>query len=294
MERCKVEVRKIEVPMLRKRGAQIYHYEPARPEFPLALSNQVQAWPKVSVVIPTLNEAKNLRYVLPYIPGWVYEVIIIDGHSTDDTVNVARDLRPDVVVVKTDKRGKGAALCAGFEAASGDAIVMMDADGSMSPLEIPLYVGALMCGMDYVKGSRFIQGGGTADMTTIRKLGNWGLTTVVCLLFGGGYSDLCYGYNAFWKRSLDTLELDTDGFEIETLMNVRALRAGLKIAEVPSFESYRIYGDSNLSAIRDGWRILMTILRERFSTPKNHVRSHWTWELEKPIFVDKQQRYKAS
>ncbi|HVU09924.1 MAG TPA: glycosyltransferase family 2 protein [Phototrophicaceae bacterium] len=260
----------------------------------MALSSQFQSQPKVSVVIPTLNEAKNLRYVLPYIPDWVYEIIIIDGHSTDDTIKVAHELCSKVVVVKTEKRGKGVALRAGFAAATGDVIIMLDADGSMSPLEIPLYVGALLCGMDYVKGSRFIQGGGTADMTAIRKLGNWVLTTVVCLLFGGGYSDLCYGYNAFWKRTLDALELDGEGFEIETLMNVRALRAGLKIAEVPSFESYRIYGDSNLSAIRDGWRILLTILRERFSTPKNHVRSHWTWELERPgIFAEKQQGYKA-
>ncbi len=248
---------------------------------PFTIAPQYLAEPKVSVVIPTLNEAKNLPFVLPYIPSWVYEVIIVDGHSTDNTVEVARSLRPDVVIVEETKRGKGAALRAGFAAASGDVIVMLDADGSMSPVEISLYVGALMSGADYVKGSRFLQGGGTADMTLIRSFGNWGLTMAVRVLFGGSYSDLCYGYNAFWTRALPALDLEADGFEIETLMNVRALRAGLKISEVPSFESYRVHGESNLRALRDGWRVLKTILRERVTAPKNRISSHWSWQMEK-------------
>jgi glycosyltransferase involved in cell wall biosynthesis len=285
-----VEVRKFEVPKRTKDHTQLDGFQPAAPAVPFA--SELLSAPKVSVVIPTLNEAKNLRYVLPYIPAWVYETIIVDGFSTDNTVEMARSLYSGVIVVNADKRGKGAALRVGFEAAQGDVIIMMDADGSMSPLEIPLYVGALVSGMDYVKGSRFIQGGGSADLTAIRRLGNWGLTFFVRLLFGGGYTDLCYGYNAFWKQTLDAMEPDGDGFEIETMMNIRALRAGLKIAEVPSFESYRIHGESNLHAVRDGWRVLKTILSERFSPPKNHVRSHWTWELEKPgAFVNKQQGY---
>jgi len=278
--------------MRTKEQTQIHEYQPQKTTSPFSM--QFLSALKVSVIIPTLNEAKNLRYVLPYIPDWIYEVIIVDGHSTDNTVEVAQTLYPNVVIVNAEKRGKGAALRAGFAAVTGDVIVMMDADGSMSPLEISLYVGALATGMDYVKGSRFIQGGGTSDMTGIRRLGNWGLTFAVRLLFGGAYTDLCYGYNAFWTRTLDALELDSDGFEIETLMNIRALRAGLKIAEVPSFESDRVYGMSNLSAIRDGWRVLKTILRERFSAPRNHVRSHWTWELEKPdIFSGDHERYKV-
>ena len=283
-----MEITRFEVQARAKDRPLVYDYQQAEP-MPY-YSPQVLAVPKVSIVIPTLNEAKNLRYVLPYIPEWVYEVIIVDGHSTDNTLKVARSLRPDIVIVKATRRGKGIALRAGFEAAKGDVIVMLDADGSMSPLEISLYVGALVTGKDYVKGSRFLQGGGTADMTFFRKLGNWGLTTVVKVLFGGGYSDLCYGYNAFWKRTLEALELDGEGFEIETLMNVRALRAGLKIAEVPSYESFRVHGESNLHAMRDGWRVLKTIFRERFSTPKNHVRSHWSWDIEQSNNLSDKQR----
>jgi glycosyltransferase involved in cell wall biosynthesis len=221
------------------------------------------ALPRVSFVVPTLNEAKNLPWILPRIPDWAHEVIIVDGRSTDDTVAVARRLREDVKVVMELRRGKGAALQAGFAAATGDIIVMLDADGSMLPEEAILFVGALMAGADMAKGSRFLQGAGTDDMSLFRMLGNWGLTLIVRVLYGGLFSDLCYGYMAFWTRHAATLNCDCDGFEIETLINVRALKNRLKIVEVASFEAPRISGESNLRAIPDGWRVLKTILRER-------------------------------
>jgi glycosyltransferase involved in cell wall biosynthesis len=219
--------------------------------------------PKVSVVIPALDEAENLPYVLPRVPGWVHEVLLVDGHSHDDTVGVARRLCPSVRVIAQQGKGKGAALRSGFAAATGDIIVMLDADGSTDPAEIPAFVGALLAGADFAKGSRFLQGGGTRDMPLYRKFGNWGFVSLVRLFFGGSYSDLCYGYNAFWRRVLPVLELDGDGFEIETMMNVRALYGGLRIAEVPSFESLRVYGQGRLRTIPDGWRVLKTIFRER-------------------------------
>ena len=220
----------------------------------------------VSVVIPALNEAENLPHVLPRIPEWVHEVILVDGHSTDRTVAVARELRRDIRIVRQQGRGKGAALRSGFAAARGDIIVMLDADGSTDPTEIPLFVGALLAGADFVKGSRFLQGGGTADMPLHRKLGNWGFAIGVRILFGGIYSDLCYGYNAFWRRVLPHLHLYGDGFEIETIMNVQALRSGLKVVEVPSFEAERIHGEGRLQTLPDGWRVLKTIIRERLRT----------------------------
>jgi len=100
-------------------------------------------------------------------------------------------------------------------------------------------------------------------MEFYRKFGNWGFTVAANLLFGSQYSDLCYGYNAFWSRVLPRLDLDGDGFEIETMMNVRALRAGFKVAEVPSFEAERVHGKSNLRTLPDGWRVLKTIAKER-------------------------------
>jgi len=223
---------------------------------------------RVSVVVPALNEAENLPHVLPLIPHWVHEVILVDGNSVDDTVAVARALLPSIRVVTQQRRGKGAALQSGFASATGDIIVMLDADGSTDPREIPAYIGPLLSGADFAKGSRFLQGGGTADMSLHRRLGNLGFVYMVRIFFGGQYTDLCYGYNAFWKRVLPVLSLSGDGFEIETVMNVRALRAKLKIAEVPSFEAPRVHGEGRLRTFPDGWRVLKAIMRER-STPFN-------------------------
>lgn len=218
--------------------------------------------PTISVVIPAMNEAKNLPHVLPHIPTWVDEIILVDGNSIDDTVAVARELMPDIVVVGQDKPGKGAALMSGFRIAKGEIIVMLDADGSTDPREIPAFIGALLAGADFVKGSRFLQGGGTLDMEWYRRLGNWGFVKLVSLRFGGNFSDLCYGYAAFWRDVLNRMSLDEDiGFEIETSMNVQALLSNLKITEVASTEKSRIHGKSNLRTIHDGWRVLRTIMR---------------------------------
>ena len=217
----------------------------------------------VSVVIPTLNEAANLPHVLAAIPEMVDEVVLVDGHSKDGTIDVARTIRPDVRVVLQDGRGKGNALACGFAAASGDIIVMIDADASNDPREIPQFVAALLAGNDFAKGSRFAPGGASTDITPIRALGNRMLGLAVNLLFGTRYTDLCYGYNAFWRHCLPHMHVTCDGFEVETLMTVRLARARLSVAEVPSVEECRMHGVSKLNAVRDGLRILRMILRER-------------------------------
>ncbi|MER7400418.1 glycosyltransferase family 2 protein [Streptomyces sp. NPDC000151] len=235
------------------------------------VSSHLAIAPPVSVVIPAMNEAENLPYVFKTLPDWIHEVVLVDGNSTDDTVQVARDLWPDVTVVKQRGKGKGDALISGFAACTGEIIVMIDADGSADGAEIVSYVSALVGGADFAKGSRFANGGGTDDMTPIRKLGNRVLTTLVNTKFGARYTDLCYGYNAFWRHCLDEIALDCAGFEVETLMNIRVVKAGLRVQEIPSHEYNRIHGVSNLRAVRDGIRVLKVIMRER-GTRKRAVR----------------------
>jgi glycosyltransferase involved in cell wall biosynthesis len=218
--------------------------------------------PQVSVVIPTLNEAKNLPHVFANLPDGIAEIVVVDGNSTDDTVEIARKLYPDVRIVGQSGRGKGNALAAGFAASRGDVIVMLDADGSANGSEIPRFIDALLAGADLAKGSRFIEGGGSADITPLRRLGNGFLSGLVNLLYGTRYSDLCYGYNAFWADCLPVINVDCDGFEVETLINIRVAKAGLAVTEVPSFEEDRIHGESNLRTFRDGFRVLRTIFRE--------------------------------
>jgi len=216
------------------------------------------------VVIAALDEEESLGYVLPRLPGGLYEVILVDGHSVDRTVEVARELRHDIRIVEQPGRGKGDALRAGFAAARGDIIIAIDADGSTDPVEIPAFVGALLAGADYVKGSRFIPGGGTDDMTLTRKMGNLGLMVLCRVLFGMRFTDLNYGYTGFWMRELSKLDLRSDGFEIETEMNLRATVGRLKVVEVASFEGARVAGVAHLRPLQDGWRVLTEIFRLRF------------------------------
>ncbi|WP_249011368.1 glycosyltransferase family 2 protein [Conexibacter sp. DBS9H8] len=222
--------------------------------------------PTVSVVVPALNEEESIGWVIDNIPGWVSEVVLVDGLSIDGTELVVSDHRPDVVVVHQHARGKGAALRAGFAAASGDIIVMIDADGSTDPREMGRFVDALVDGADFVKGSRNLSGGGSIDFTLLRHLGNLGFVWAANLLFGTRFSDLCYGYCAFWRSDLDRLALTADGFEIEMELICSAIKAGLVIAEVPSMELERRAGESNLNAWKDGKRVLKTLLTER-TTP---------------------------
>jgi len=210
-------------------------------------------------------------------------VILVDGNSTDDTVRVAHHLRPDITVIGQTRQGKGNALACGFATASGDFIVMIDADGSNDPAEIPSFVAALRGGADFAKGSRFLAGGGSSDISLVRRIGNFWLNRIVNLLYGTRYTDLCYGYNAFRRECLDVMNLDVigiegcerggmvwgDGFEVETLINVRIAKAGLRVTEVPSFENLRQFGASNLNAFSDGLRVLRTIRAEYHTSGRN-------------------------
>lgn len=225
--------------------------------------------PTVSLVISALNEAENLPYILPRIPPMVNEVLLVDGHSADDTVSVAKHYRPDVRIIHQDGKGKGNAVRCGIKHASGDIIVTIDADGSMDPEEIPLFVEALCTGFDFVKGSRFMQGGITLDMPLKRRLANKLFVGLVNMMFNASYTDLCYGYNAFKRSSILDVNLSSDGFEIETELNIRARKSGLRITEVASFEKARIHGHAKLNSFRDGYRILRTIFAERFSNNHN-------------------------
>jgi hypothetical protein len=217
---------------------------------------------KASVVVPAINEEKNVGEVLRRLPEGLHEVILVDGNSHDRTVEVAREARPDIRVLTQSGRGKGDALRTGFAAVTGNLIVMLDADGSADPAEIPRFVAALEDGADFAKGSRFLEGGGSADITMVRRLGNRVLSGSANVLQGTHFTDLCYGYNAFWTRCLPFISLDVPGFEVETLINLRMASAGMRIREVPSYEADRLHGESNLNTFRDGWRVLRTIVRE--------------------------------
>lgn len=227
------------------------------------LSRRRTQWPTVTAVVPTLNEADNLRWLLPRLTA-VDEVVIVDGESTDGTVEIARLLRPDAVILVEPPTGKGTAMRTGMAAATSDVLIFLDADGSMDPAEFDAFLALICRGFDFVKGSRYACGGGSDDLTGLRSTGNKWLTRLANMLYRGGWSDLCYGYVAMRRSAVDRLELTSTGFEIETEMCVNAVRAGLRIAEVASHESNRRHGESNLNTFRDGWRVLKTMIKLRF------------------------------
>jgi glycosyltransferase involved in cell wall biosynthesis len=232
--------------------------------------------PRVSIVVAAMNEALNLAVVLPQLPE-AYEVIVVDGGSVDGSVAAARRALPGVISVQQSRRGRGNALAAGFARVTGDIVVVFDADGSADPAEIERFVKALTDGADLAKGSRFAAGGGSVDITPIRRLGNKFLNALFNLGFKTRYTDLCYGYNAFWAEMIPLLDLPDhrlpgqangkmhwgDGFEIETVISCRFAAAGARITEVPSVEKVRLFGASNLHAVSDGLRVLRTLLTER-------------------------------
>jgi glycosyltransferase involved in cell wall biosynthesis len=230
--------------------------------------------PTVSVIVPALNEEQSIGWVMENIPTWVNEVVLVDGLSIDGTELVCTDRRDDVVIVHQRTKGKGAALRAGFAAASSDIIVMIDADGSTDPREIGRYVDALTAGADFVKGSRNLTGGGSTDFTLLRHLGNLAFVHAANLLFRTRFSDLCYGYCAFWAKDLNRLALTADGFEIEMELILSAIKANLSIVEVPSMELPRRFGESNLNAWKDGKRVLKTLITERLSKLSTRLAGH--------------------
>ncbi len=243
--------------------------------------------PVISLIMPTLNNAPTLPSALSRVPGWVDEIILVDGRSTDGSVYVARAVRPDVKVVIEARSSASAILRTGFQAARGDIIILCRADGSMDPAESAKFVGALLAGADYVKGSRFLHGGRFSSPSRARRFGHRVFAQITRRLFGGAYTDPRYRFIAFWSRVLLVLDLEHQDFEVETILNVQALRTGLRVIEIPSAEAGRSRVRGLARGIRDGWHLFKLFLRQRTSPHKNRVRAHWTWNAESPIGFDK-------
>jgi glycosyltransferase involved in cell wall biosynthesis len=224
---------------------------------------------KISLVIPTLNEGPNIKHVFSNIPEFIDEIVVVDGDSTDGTRDEVKKYREDAKIIIEKSRGKGQALKTGFENASGDIIVIMDADGSHDVRELPGLVEPVLNGFDVSHGSRMLPGGGSDDFTAFRRFGNKIFASLVNYMYKAQYSDICYGYKAFKKEALQKMSCSRTGFEIETEQSIRVIKSGLKVKEIPSFEARRMNGNSNLNAFKDGWRILDVIVTEYLKDRNN-------------------------
>jgi glycosyltransferase involved in cell wall biosynthesis len=219
--------------------------------------------PSVSVIMCALNEAENLAYVLPKIPRWVDEIIMVDGRSIDGTVEVAQKLRPNIRVLIQKGKGKGDALKYGFQQVTGEIIVTMDADGATDAEAINYFIQPLLNGYDMTKGSRLVHGRPT-NMPFHRWVGNKILSVTFNILYGTNYSDICSGYNAFRKPSLQCLHLTFDGFEMEQELIAKASKTHLKIIEVEHHDTGRLNSTSKVSGLKQGLKDWIVIVKERF------------------------------
>ena len=219
--------------------------------------------PAISAIFCALNEEQNLPYVLTKVPEWVDEVLLVDGHSTDRTVEVAKKLRPTIKVVYQPGKGKGDALKYGVQQATGDIIVTLDADGQTNPEDIPRFITPLLKGYDLAKGTRLAHGR-PPNMPKYRWFGNKVLAITCNILYGTRYTDICSGYNAFWKSTFQRLKLSNNGFEMEQEMMVKAKKVGLKVVEVEHHDAGRLGSNSKVSGVKQGLTDWWIIVRERF------------------------------
>jgi len=226
---------------------------------------------KVLVLLPTLDEEEALPQVLASIPngelsakGISFDILVVDGGSEDDTLNIAR--QAGCRVLSQESKGKGLGLRLGFDAfLSGnyDRLVMLDADATYDPAEIPILLKALDKGADIVIGSRLRGKMEPDSMSHLNYLGNNILTWIAVCLYGAEVSDICSGFWGFTKNAIATLDLNSVSFEIEAEMYACAALAGLKVTHVPVSYRNRV-GEPKLGSLHDGTRILRKLLTRRF------------------------------
>jgi glycosyltransferase involved in cell wall biosynthesis len=228
----------------------------------------------VTVIIPACNEAKTIDNVLSETAAIMnglelpYEIIVVDDGSTDKTGRIASTHK--VTVLSNEKNcGKGYSLRRALQHANGDIIVTIDSDGEHSPKEIPDLIEPLFNGTDIVAGSRFL--GSNMEVTArINKIGNMLFNIVIMTLTRKRVTDSQTGFRALKREVIDKLNLESDGYEIETEITVKSLKNGFVFKETPISVERRKYSISRIRLLSDGTKILRTILKANFSKLKHN------------------------
>ncbi|NIA12221.1 MAG: S-layer glycoprotein N-glycosyltransferase AglJ [Nitrospiraceae bacterium] len=211
----------------------------------------------VCVLIPTLNEAKTISDI---VKKFRTEGLVIDGHSTDNTCELAASAGAEVIV-QTGK-GKGQAIQQAFAAIEDEYVVMIDGDGTYLPEEIDVILAPILNGQaDHVIGNRFANFSKGA-FTKLNLVGNKLLNKMFGLIYGGWLNDILSGYRAFNKKSYKWIDLNKTGFEIETEITVECVKKDLRIAEVPiTYLPRRYDASTKLNPLKDGIKIGMAIYK---------------------------------
>lgn len=230
---------------------------------------------RVSIVIPIRDEETTIgallddvRAATERLPQYAFEVIVVDDGSSDRGAAIARDRRA-MVVTNDGQHGKGAALRRGFEAATGDCLVMMDGDYSHRPEDLGTLLAAMEPDVSLVIGSRIY--GGSEEYTVVRAFGNIVLTYLFGVLHGRYLSDALNGYKAFRRAVFSDFDYVSKSFDIEIELVCNALRTGGRVVEVPSAERARGGGRSKSRVVQHGlmflWREIAEWQRSRTQRP---------------------------
>jgi len=220
---------------------------------------------RLSVIIPALNEAECLTDMLKELPmDLIYEVIVVDGHSTDGTQNVVKNL--GFRCIPQEGRGYGDAVNTGLKASKGELITFMDADASYDPAALSKLIEQIDEGFDVSFCSRYLPESGSDDDTFIRYIGNMFFTFLLRVLHGVKITDSLFLYVVARKNIFNYIQLHSKHFEWCVEFPIKVHNAGLKYTEIPSRERPRLAGLSKVNALLDGLKILWVMVKLKFVT----------------------------
>jgi glycosyltransferase involved in cell wall biosynthesis len=216
---------------------------------------------KTSLIIPTLNEIDGVRAVMHRInPGWCDEILVVDGGSSDGTVEWLREHGYRVII--QDVPGIGNAYRQAYRHTAGEVIVTFSPDGNSIPELIPALLRKMAEGYDLVIASRYLGAARSEDDDFLTSLGNAFFTRSINLLFGGRYTDALVIFRAYRRDLIDRLGIDAPHMTYEAQISIRAARFGLMVGEISGDEPRRIGGERKIPPFRTGWTILREMGRE--------------------------------
>lgn len=228
---------------------------------------------KTTLIVPTFNEADGVKVMMPCIKkSWVNQILIVDGGSTDGTLEYLKKHGCDFFIQK--ERGYGAGVREAIGRAGGEIIIEFTPDGNSLPEKIPELTNKMKEGHDMVIASRYKDGARSYDDNTLTRFGNWFFTTLINILFGAHYTDTQVAFRAYRKSSYEKTkeQMDAKGLTWCGQLSIVFWRNGLKVAEIPADEPKRIGGKRKMNPLKTGWKIFVLILKERFRRQNTDAR----------------------
>lgn len=218
---------------------------------------------KSTLAVLVLDEIDAIRQVLPRIDrAWVDEIIVVDGGSTDGTIEYCESI--GFRVLRQKRRGYGSGMRELIEIATGDIIIEFMGDGNCKVETIPLLVEKIEEGYDLVIGSRYMPGAKSFDDTPVTRFGNWCFTHLINVLFGASYKDAMMGYRAYRKAAFQQLEMDSPGLCFPTQGAIQFARFGFRVTEIPSDEPARLGGVRKAQNVKTGIELCSMIAKEAY------------------------------